>query len=147
MKKIEEIINHTGRNLINIDEKVFLASMFIFAYGYSTKEFAEILYSDYEKYIENIHNRPIFEYLGDIEYLFRKKEFKEAFIETQKKCIEKYDEDNLYKAVLEGDEYALSICGILDIFKPPVQMDDLIKKLKIIPKNYKYEKSRRTNTF
>lgn len=102
MKKIEEIIYETARNIINIEEKIKLSSIFLFFLGLDDLFFSELLYGDIS-IISKVSER----YNIDLYLNFEKIDILNTFNETRKKVIEIYDENAYYKALFEKEEFAI----------------------------------------
>ena len=111
--EIEKIIYQTCRNITNVEDKVSVSSLFLFCYGKSSSLFAELLYtSSHIDFIENL-NLKYSDYDINFSVRLEKEDINEAFLDTLGKVKEKYDENGFYKALYDGDEFAIAIEGII----------------------------------
>lgn len=112
--KIEEIVYDTTRELINFEDKLRIATLFLFCEEQGVVRLAELLYTDnHEKFIENLMDEHS-SYDIDLRLDFANKNIKNAFELTLKSVREKIDDDRFLKAIYDGDEFALAICDILN---------------------------------
>lgn len=113
--EIEKIIYETTRELYNVEDKLKIATIFLFCYNLSSITFSELLYcKDKSKFINNLKEEYKY-YDVDFEINFNDKNNKNAFDKTLHKVIEKYDDNKFYKAVFEKDPFAMVICDIVNI--------------------------------
>lgn len=107
--EIEKIIYDTTRPVLNLEDKLSIAAVFIFCYKYGSKTFAELLYThDPEAFVNHL-NEEYIHYEVDFTIKFLDKVIKECFYRTLDKVKEKYDSNGYYKALFEGDHFALVI--------------------------------------
>lgn len=112
--EIENIIYQTTRNIYSIEDKLSIATVFIFCWRWNAKAFSELLYTaDHEAFIERL-NQEYSSYDVDFSIRLSDKNVRECFYATLKEVKVKYDSDGFYKALFEGDEYALVIENILN---------------------------------
>lgn len=115
--KIEKIIYQTARSLNNVEDKLSISVLFLFCYKESVSLFSELLYtSNHKQFIEKLNSK-YSDYKVDFSVNLENKNVNEAFCKTLEKVIEIYDKEGFYKALYEGDEFALAIEGIIDNFK------------------------------
>ena len=106
MAKIEDIIYNTTRGIYSVDDKLRIATIFIFCWKLDAKVFAELLYTkEHEKLIDNLTQR-FSSYDVDFKIRFEDKLVKECFYKTLVKVQETYDKEGFYKAIFEGDTQA-----------------------------------------
>lgn len=114
MAKFEDIIYNTTRGIYSVDDKLRIATLFIFCWKHSSNAFAELLYTnDYEALIEKLTDEHL-KYEVDFKIRFEDKLIKECFVKTIIKVRELYDKEGFYKAIYEGDEYALAIIDVVN---------------------------------
>ena len=127
--EIEKIIYETTRGLHGIDDKLRIATVFIFAYKMGTEMFANLLYfEDKEKFV-NALNEEYKNYDVDFSINFQNPNVKEAFYKTLEAVKLKYDSNGFYKAVFEKDEYAMVIVGITKTDFTLTHFRNIIKSL------------------
>ena len=113
--EIEDIIYHTTRGIYSVEDKLAIATIFIFCWRLNSKSFAELLYTnDHKKFIDNL-NQKYYEYGIDLTIRLGDKNIKNCFCLTLEAVKEKYDADGYYKALYDGDEFATVIAQIVDI--------------------------------
>jgi hypothetical protein len=112
--EINEIIYDTTRNIYSVEDKLSIATIFIFCWKLSSKSFAELLYCDnHVKFIENL-NFQYSQYEVDFTIRLTDKNIKDCFYKTLERVKEKYDNNGYYKALYQGDEFALVIDEIVN---------------------------------
>ena len=112
--KIEQIIYDTTRGVLNLEDKLSIATLFLFCEKIGIKKIAELLYCDsLETFLYDLQE----EYKDyDVDFTIRleKKEVHDAFFKTLDKYKEKNDSDGFLKAVHNKDEFAMVICDIVN---------------------------------
>jgi len=84
--KIEEIIYNTTREVLNVSDKLSIATPFIFCLKKDSMLFSELLYSDdYERFIDKLNE----DYDADFSINFSNINVKNAFLKTRELVIEK----------------------------------------------------------
>jgi len=111
---IESIIYNTTRDINNLDDKLSIATIFLFCEKLSSKSFAELLYSDDHMEFINELNKEYSKFEVDFTIRFDDKNVKECFYKTLVKVIDKYDSNGYYKALFDGDEFAIVIDEIVN---------------------------------
>ena len=107
--KIETIIYETTKGLLNIEDKLSIATLFLFCEKIGSRKLAELLYTDdVEGFIQDIQNEVDFSVRLD------NKNIKDAFFKTIEKYKKKNDSDGFLKAVFEKEPYTLAICDIVE---------------------------------
>jgi len=110
--KIEDIIYDTTREIFNVEDKLRIATVFIFCEQVGIKKLSEFLYSkNHQQFIDDLNNEYL-EYEVDFTLNFSNPNIKNAFYKTLEKVKDKWDSDGLLRAISEGDEFALVICDI-----------------------------------
>lgn len=113
--KIEKIIYETCREILNLEDKLKIASIFLFCDKLGCKELSGLLYAkDHDLFIKNL-NMEYADYEIDLLIDFADPNVASAFHKTAAKVKEKYDKDGFLKAISEGDEFALVICEIVNL--------------------------------
>lgn len=129
--EIEKIIYQTTRNVLNLDDKLRIATVFLFCYKISSKDFAELLYSkNHIDFIDKLNLKHL-NYNVDFDINFKDKCVKDAFYKTLSAVILKYDSNGYYKAIFDKDKFALVISEIIDYNFDKIQLK---KQLKTISK-------------
>lgn len=112
--KIEQIIYDTTRNVMNIEDKLSIATLFLFCEKIGTKKLAELLYCDcLETFINDLQE----EYKDyDVDFSIRLENInvQDAFFKTLDKYKEKNDSNGFLKAVHDKDDFAMVICDIVN---------------------------------
>ncbi|AWW31864.1 hypothetical protein DN752_17950 [Echinicola strongylocentroti] len=112
--EIENIIYETTRGIHSVDDKLRIATIFIFCWKLNNKKFAELLYTaNHTKFINNLNNE-YSNYQVDFTIKLTDKNIKDCFYKTLEKIKHKYDKDGFYKALFEGDEFAVVIDQIVN---------------------------------
>lgn len=113
--KIEQIIYDTTREVTNVEDKMRIATPFLFCYKLGCESLANLLYSkDASDYIAGL-NASYRSYGVDFTINFANPNIRNAFELTRKKVIEKWDDNGFYKGIFDGDPFAISICEILEV--------------------------------
>ncbi len=111
--KIEKIIYDTTRGIYSVEDKLSIATIFIFCWKLSSKYFAELLYTDnHIIFIEKL-SQEFSEAEIDLSIRLHDKNVKDAFYKTLEEVKIKYDSNGFFKALYNQDEYALSIEKII----------------------------------
>jgi hypothetical protein len=112
--KIEDIIYDTTREVLNVEDKLRIATVFLFCDKLGNEKLSQLLYSkNHSSFIDSLNN----EYEGyevDFTVNFSNPNIKSAFYKTLEKVKEKWDANGFLKAISEGDEFALVICEIVN---------------------------------
>lgn len=112
--EIENIIYETTREIYSVEDKLRIATIFLFCNEKDSKLFAELLYSDHhEKFIENLNDK-YSEFEIDFSIRLSDRNVNNCFYRTLEKVKDKYDSDGFYKALFEKDEFALVIYDIMN---------------------------------
>jgi len=109
-----KIIYETTRELHNVEDKLRIATVFIFCEQLGSKRLANFLYSENHKiFIEQL-NQEFKEYDVDFSVNFENKNINNAFFKTLEKVKQELDSNGYLKALNDGDPFALVICGIVE---------------------------------
>lgn len=112
--KIESIIYQTTREINSVEDKLRIATVFLFCDFIGSKLLSELLYAEnHEKFVERL-NVNYSQYEVDFTINFSNLNVKSAFYKTLNKVIEKWDENGFLKAISEKDEFALAILKIVN---------------------------------
>lgn len=112
--KIEQIIYDTTRGVLNVEDKLSIATLFLFCEKLGTKKLAELLYNDdLEQFIDDLQDE-YSDYDVDFSIRLDKKEIHNAFFKTLDKYKEKNDSNGFLKAVHKKDDFAMVICDIVN---------------------------------
>jgi hypothetical protein len=112
--KIEQIIYDTTRELLNLEDKLRIATIFLFCEKLGTEKLSELLYgNDIENFIDNLQNEFI-DFDVDFSIRLNDKNVTNAFYKTLEKYKEKNDSNGFLKAVYEKDPFAIVICNIVN---------------------------------
>lgn len=112
--EIDKIIYETTRGVLNVEDKLRIATVFLFCRELGSKKFSELLYAEnHVQFIETL-NSEYRDYGVDFTVNFKNPNVKNAFYKTLEKVIEEEDSDGFLKAISEGGEYALVICEIVN---------------------------------
>jgi hypothetical protein len=112
--RIEDIIYDTTRELFNVEDKLRIATVFIFCEKLGSEKLSQLLYStNHSTFIEELNNEYA-DYDVDFTINFSNPNISSAFYKTLEKVKEKWDADGFLKAISEGDEFALAICEIIN---------------------------------
>lgn len=127
--KIEKIIYDTTRGVLNLEDKLSIATLFLFCEKLGSIKIAELLYCDcLETFIDDLQE----EYKDyDVDFTIRleKREVHDAFFKTLDVYKEKNDSDGYLKAVHEKDPYALAICNIVNYNFDEIEFKKFTKNL------------------
>ena len=114
MKSITNIIYQTTREINNVEDKLRIATIFLFCDKVGSVKFAELLYcDDKEKFVNDLQN----EYKHyDVDFFinFSNINVKRAFEKTLEEVIKKEDATGYLKALYEKDHFALVIQEIIN---------------------------------
>jgi hypothetical protein len=107
--EIEKIIYDTTRAILNVEDKLRIATIFLFCEKLDATKFAELLYTDdHEIFIRDLGNEYA-KFDVDFTIKFSDKVIKECFYKTLQKVKEQCDDNGYYKALFEKDPFALVI--------------------------------------
>lgn len=109
--RFHEIVYDSLRDVRNIDDKVFISSLFIVAED-NYKAYAELLYGSVDKCIEILKEVYDHEVMDFNNYIRMENVNVKNGIELTKAELIKHDYKGFYKAVYNKDEFALAICDI-----------------------------------
>jgi hypothetical protein len=129
MEKIHDIIYHSTRQVYSVEDKLRIATIFIFCYSHDNKLFSELLYcEDKEKFIKKL-NEIYKDFEVDFYVNLADRNIRNAFNLTLEKVKYVHDEGGFLKALFEGDEYALVIDEIANIQFDYISFDKKVKKI------------------
>lgn len=114
MKNITNIIYQTTREINNVEDKLRIATIFLFCDKVSSSKLAELLYcEDKEKFINDLQ-KEYQHYDVDFFINFSNTNVKRAFEKTLEEVIKKEDTTGYLKALYDKDPFALVIQEILN---------------------------------
>lgn len=127
--EIEKIIYDTTRAIFNVEDKLRIATIFLFCYNLNAKKFAELLYTDdCDRFIKKL-GEEYKHFEVDFTIKLNDKNIRECFYKTLYKVKEKYDDNGYYKALYENDPFALVIDEIVNYDFNSIQFKKLTKKI------------------
>lgn len=127
--KIEDIIYDTTRDVLNVEDKLRIATVFIFCEKLGSEKLSQLLYAkNHASFIDEL-NSDYEEYEVDFSVNFSNPNIKNAFYKTLEKVKEKWDSNGFLKAISEGDEFALVICEIINYDFDKVEFKKLTKQV------------------
>lgn len=127
--KIEKIIYDTTREIFNLEDKLRIATIFLFCEKIGSSKLAELLYTDnYEKFILDISDE-YKNYDVDFTINFSNSNIKSAFLKTLEKVKKECDDNGYLKALFNKDEYALVIEGIVNYNFDKVEFKQFTKNI------------------
>ena len=110
--EIEKIIYETTREIHSVENKLSIATVFIFCYKIGSLEMAELLYTNKpEEFVKNL-NKTYSSFDVDFSIRFNDKNVNNSFHKTREKVREKEDANGYYKALFNKDPYAVVIANI-----------------------------------
>lgn len=112
--KIENIIYDTTRAIYSVEDKLSIATIFLFCDKLNAKLFAELLYTDdHDSFIKKLEKK-YSKFEVDLTIRLADKNVRDCFYKTLDKVKEKYDDSGYYKALFEKDPFALVIDEIVN---------------------------------
>ena len=110
---IHKILYNTTRNILNVEDKLSIATIFIFCNKIGSEKFAELLYTkDHKKFVKQL-NKEYAHYEVIFHLNLFNKNINNCFMKTLDEVKLKYDNNGFYKAVFEKDPYAMVICDMV----------------------------------
>lgn len=111
---IDSIIYDTTRPILNVEDKLSITSLILFCYELGSKVFCKLLYTDNHEDLISELSEEYSDYKIDLSIRLDDKLVSDCFKNTIDKVREKHDSNGYLKALYEGDEFALVICGIVN---------------------------------
>ncbi len=126
--KIEDIIYNTTRGIYNVEDKLRIATIFLFCEKLGSERLAELLYCDcFETFLDNL-NEEFKDYDVDFNIRLEDKNVSDCFFKTIDVYKEKNDKDGYLKALFNKDPFAIAIQQILNYRFDKVKMIKEINK-------------------
>ena len=126
--KIEDIIYHTTREIYNVEDKLRIATIFLFCQKLGSEKLAELLYCDcLETFIDNL-NEEYIDYDVDFNIRLEDRNVSNSFFKTIDVYKEKNDKDGYLKALFNKDPFAIAIQEIINYRFDKVKMIKEINK-------------------
>lgn len=126
---IEKIIYETTREVLNLEDKLRIATVFLFCEKVSSIKLAELLYTDnHEKFINDL-NKEYIDYEVDFTINLNQSNVKSSFYKTLSKVTEQIDKDGYLKALFDKDEFALVINEIVNYNFDNIELKKFTKNL------------------
>jgi hypothetical protein len=126
--KIEDIIYQTTREIYSVEDKLRIATIFLFCEKIGSEKLAGLLYCDcFETFIDDLNE----EYKGyDVDFNIRLEDrnVSNSFFKTINMYKEKNDKEGYLKALYNKDPYAIAIQEILKYNFDKVKMIKEINK-------------------
>lgn len=136
--RIEEIIYQTTRDLLNVEDKLRIATVFLFCERFGNEKMAELLYCNHpERFVSSL-NAEYASYEVDFAIDFADKNISQSFEATRRAVIQKYDSDGFYKAVYNKDDFALAICDVckaVSTFEVKAIKNEVAEQLQLFEKS------------
>lgn len=127
--RIEDIIYETTREILNIEDKLRIATIFLFCDNLGNEKLSQLLYTkNHALFIDELNNE-YRNYEVDFTINFNNPNIKSAFSKTLEKVKEKWDSNGFLKALSEGDEFALAICEIVNYDFDKAEFKKFIKNV------------------
>jgi len=129
--EIAPIIYETTREIYSVEDKLSIATIFLFCYEKDSKLFAKLLYTkNHTKFIDEL-NGEFSEYKIDFSVKLSDRNVKNSFYKTLEKVKEKYDPNGYYKALFEKDSFALVIYDIVNYDFDKIKFKNFTQKIAI----------------
>lgn len=128
--RIEDIIYDTTREVLNVEDKLRIATVFLFCDKLGNEKLSQLIYTKNHASFINELNNEYLEYGVDFILNFGNPNIRSAFYKTLEKVKEKWDANGFLKAIYEGDEFALVICEIVNYEFDKVEFKKFIKQVK-----------------
>lgn len=126
---IHSIIYETTREIYNVEDKLKIATIFLFCSQISGKKIAELLYTEnHEKFISNLQSE-FSEYEIDLSLKLNDKNIRNSFEKTIYKIKQKYDDDGYYQALFNKDPFAVVIDEIVNYDFNKLKFNSLKKEI------------------
>ena len=127
--EILPIIKETTRGLVNLEDKLSIASLILFSMKLGNKTFCKLLYTDnHSKFITDLNNK-YKNYDIDLNVKLEDGLIKKCFTETIKQIREKEDKPGYLKALYQGDNFALVIDKIVSNDLPKIETKKVHKSI------------------
>jgi len=127
--RIEDIIYQTTREVLNVEDKLRIATIFIFCDKLGNKRFSQLLYTkDIPLFIEKLNDQ-YSDYDVDFTINFSNPNIHSAFYKTLERVREKRDGNGFLKALFEGDEFAIVIDNIINYDYNHIKAKAMVKKI------------------
>ena len=128
-EKLEDIIYDTTREVLNLEDKLRIATVFLFCDKLGSEKLSQLLYAEnHSSFIDDL-NKEYIDYDVDFTVNFTNPNTKSAFHKTLEKVKEKWDADGFLKAISESDEFALVICEIVNYEFDKVEFKKFTKQV------------------
>ena len=128
-EKLEDIIYDTTREVLNVEDKLRIATVFLFCDKLGSEKLSQLLYAqNHSSFIDDL-NKEYIDYDVDFTVNFTNPNTKSAFHKTLEKVKEKWDADGFLKAISESDEFALVICEIVNYEFDKVEFKKFTKQV------------------
>jgi hypothetical protein len=127
--RIEQIIYDSTREILNVEDKLRIATLFLFCDKLGSKKLSELLYSNnHILFIEDLNNE-YSNYEIDFNINFNNTNVYRSFYKTLDKVKSKWDSNGFLKALYERDPYALVICDIVNYNFEKHDINKMAKKI------------------
>ena len=111
--KIEEIIYQTTRGMHGVEDRMKIASIFLFCNQLGSVKFSELLYCKNKEGFINDLQKEYEEFNIDLSINFGNTDVSRAFNLTIEEVIKREDSNGFYQAIFEKDPFALVIIDIV----------------------------------
>ena len=134
--KIEDIIYQTTREIYSVEDKLRIATLFLFCQKLGSIKLSELLYNDdLEQFIEDLQ-KEYEDFDIDLSINLSDKNIHNSFFKTLEMVKEKWDLNGYLKALYEGDEFAVVINGIVNYDFDLVEFKNFTKNIKQLSFNF-----------
>jgi hypothetical protein len=112
--EIEKIIYETTREIYNLEDKLRIATIFLFCEKLGSSKLSELLYTENHGIFISEISKEYENYAVDFSINFSNSNVKSAFLQTLEKVKKECDGNGYLKALFNKDEYALVIEEIVN---------------------------------
>ena len=134
--KIEDIIYQTTREIYSVEDKLSIATIFLFCEKLGSEKLAELIYrKDSENFIKELQ----FEFKDfevDFSIKLSDKNINNSFLKTIEMVKEKWDSNGYLKALFEDDPFAIVINEIVNYKFDLIEFKKFSKNIQQLKLNF-----------